>query len=93
MRKLLSILLVCVLALCAASCRQEPKKGKIGISVLTMTNPFFKEIADVFTEEMGKHGYSVLAVSSALRVCPTPIPAGLLRRRRQRARRRAGGFP
>jgi ribose transport system substrate-binding protein len=38
-------------------------KGVVGISVLTMTNPFFKEIADVFTEEMGKHGYSVLAVS------------------------------
>src|SRR6266496_2106205 len=37
--------------------------GTIGLSVLTMNNPFFKEIADSMTAEAAKHGYSVLAVS------------------------------
>lgn len=56
--------------LVSASCQRNPdankatktSKGKIGISVLTMTNPFFKEIADVFKEEMEKHGYDVIVV-------------------------------
>jgi ribose transport system substrate-binding protein len=38
-------------------------KGVIGLSVLTMTNPFFKEIADNMTEEAKKHGYTVSVVS------------------------------
>jgi len=41
-----------------------PTGGKIGLSVLTMTNPFFKEIADAMTDEAGKSGYEVVAVSS-----------------------------
>jgi ribose transport system substrate-binding protein len=35
----------------------------IGLSVLTMTNPFFKEIADNLTEEAARHGYNVIVVS------------------------------
>jgi ribose transport system substrate-binding protein len=35
----------------------------IGLSVLTLTNPFFKVIADTIKEEAGKHGYDVLVVS------------------------------
>ena len=38
--------------------------GKIGLSVLTMTNPFFKEIADAMTDEAAKSGYEVIVVSS-----------------------------
>ena len=38
------------------------KRGTIGVSVLTMNNPFFKVIADTITAEAGKHGYEVLAV-------------------------------
>lgn len=38
-------------------------KGVIGLSVLTMTNPFFKEIADSMTEEARKNGYAVSVVS------------------------------
>lgn len=38
-------------------------KGVIGLSVLTMTNPFFKEIADSMTAEAQKHGYTVTVVS------------------------------
>ena len=39
------------------------KGGTIGLSVLTMNNPFFKEIADSVTEEAGKHGFDVVTVS------------------------------
>ena len=42
---------------------QQQNKGTIGLSVLTLTNPFFKEIADKMTEEAAKHGYSVSVVS------------------------------
>jgi ribose transport system substrate-binding protein len=35
-------------------------KGTIGLSVLTLTNPFFKVIADNMKEEAAKHGYEVL---------------------------------
>jgi ribose transport system substrate-binding protein len=35
----------------------------IGLSVLTLTNPFFKEIADTMTAEAEQHGYKVLVVS------------------------------
>lgn len=38
-------------------------KGTIGLSVLTLTNPFFKEIADAMTDEAAKHGYEVVTVS------------------------------
>jgi ribose transport system substrate-binding protein len=37
--------------------------GTIGVSVLTMTNPFFKEIVDTITEEAKKNGMEVVAVS------------------------------
>jgi ribose transport system substrate-binding protein len=61
MRKLPTVGLLCALAL-LAGCRQEAKKGKVGVSVLTMTNPFFKEIADVFQADMEKAGYEVIVV-------------------------------
>ncbi len=38
-------------------------KGTIGLSVLTLTNPFFKVIGDSLTEEAKKHGYAVEVVS------------------------------
>ncbi len=42
----------------------EPKsKGVIGLSVLSLTNPFFKQIADSMTDEARQHGYSVSVVS------------------------------
>src|SRR5690349_5064884 len=39
------------------------KKGTIGVSVLTLTNPFFKVIGDSLTEEAKKSGYDVQLVS------------------------------
>ena len=54
----------------SAGCSSAPtKKGQntarkmVGLSVLTMTNPFFKEIADAFSAEMEKGGYDVSVVS------------------------------
>jgi ribose transport system substrate-binding protein len=38
-------------------------KGTIGLSVLTLTNPFFKEIGDSMAEEGKRHGYAVNVVS------------------------------
>jgi ribose transport system substrate-binding protein len=38
-------------------------KGTIGLSVLTLDNPFFKVIGDSMTEEARKHGYEVRVVS------------------------------
>jgi ribose transport system substrate-binding protein len=46
----------------AAPGKDGKKRGTIGVSVLTMNNPFFKVIADTITAEAGKHGYDVLAV-------------------------------
>ena len=45
--------------------KQEARKPKkvIGLSVLTLTNPFFKEIADAMQDEAAKHGYTVLVTS------------------------------
>src|SRR3954447_13213364 len=40
-----------------------PSKGTIGVSVLTLTNPFFKVIGDTITEEGRKRGYDVLVTS------------------------------
>lgn len=40
--------------------------GTIGISVLTLSNPFFKEITDAVRDEAGKSGYHVAAVSADL---------------------------
>ena len=43
-------------------------KGTIGISVLTLTNPFFKVIGDSLATEAGKSGYKVQVVSGDLDV-------------------------
>jgi len=49
----------------AAPTKPPPGEGPIiGLSVLTMTNPFFKEIADAMTDEAAKVGYQVLVTSA-----------------------------
>src|SRR5262245_40733474 len=47
----------------APKAAKAAKKGTVGVSVLTLTNPFFKVIADTLTEELGKKGYDVIGVS------------------------------
>jgi ribose transport system substrate-binding protein len=44
---------------------EAPKasKGVIGVSLLTLTNPFFKVIGDTITAEAAKNGYTVEVVS------------------------------
>ena len=39
-------------------------KGTIGFSALTLTNPFFKVIADTMKAEANKHGYEMIVVSA-----------------------------
>lgn len=41
----------------------QHSKGTIGLSVLTLTNPFFKEIADTMSATAAEHGYRVEVVS------------------------------
>ncbi len=55
----LAVLLIALLAVAL----NAHAAGTIGLSVLTMNNPFFKEIADTMTAEAAKHGYKVVAVS------------------------------
>ncbi len=61
-----SLLVLLAIALlltgCSAGNRDTPRRT-IGLSVLVLTNPFFKEIADTMREEAAKHGYDVIAVS------------------------------
>ncbi len=45
------------------SATPSSSKGTIGFSTLTLTNPFFKIIADTMTVEAAKHGYEVVVVS------------------------------
>ena len=40
-----------------------PKRGTIGVSVLTLNNPFFGIIGDTLTEEAAKYGYDTIVVS------------------------------
>jgi len=55
------------LAVLLAGCRRQQKpqtRGTIALSVLTLTNPFFKEIADVVTAEAAGRGYEVIVTSA-----------------------------
>ena len=60
------LLMAMMIAAAAVGCggpASGPSKGTIGVSVLTMTNPFFKEIADTITAEAAKHGYATVITS------------------------------
>jgi ribose transport system substrate-binding protein len=61
----------CVLGIALAaslsSCSKTPRyKGKIGVTCMDLTNPFFKLIANVMQEEAAKYGYEVVALSGQL---------------------------
>jgi ribose transport system substrate-binding protein len=64
-RSLICLLLGITLTGCGGRLNGPPSKTKstIGVSVLTLTNPFFKVIADTLSEELGKHGHQVIVVS------------------------------
>jgi len=66
MRKWRSVVVALAVAALLAGCgekKAEKAKKLIGLSVLTLTNPFFKVIADAMSEEAAKHGYEVLVTS------------------------------
>ncbi len=49
------------------SCAKSPRyKGKIGVTCMDLTNPFFKLIANVMQEEAAKYGYEIVALSGEL---------------------------
>jgi ribose transport system substrate-binding protein len=55
------------LAASVSSCSKAPKhKGKIGVTCMDLTNPFFKLIANVMQEEAAKYGYEIVALSGEL---------------------------
>ena len=72
--KYLHLLLVVALTLLATSCAKQPPdvqqsvaiKGKIGMTCMDLTNPFFKLIANVMEEEAKKQGYTLVALSGEL---------------------------
>src|SRR5262245_46455588 len=54
-------------AILAAGCRSADvtsNKRIIGVSLLSLANPFFTEIADGLREDAAKHGYEVIVVSA-----------------------------
>lgn len=58
-----------VLAASFSSCSKSSKykyKGKIGVTCMDLTNPFFKLIANVMQEEAAKYGYEIVALSGEL---------------------------
>ena len=73
MKRLLQTLLACTLAMLtgcdkpANSTAPQPSdtkaKGTIGVSLLTLDNPFFKVIGDTITAEGKKRGYDAIVVS------------------------------
>jgi ribose transport system substrate-binding protein len=65
-KKNLHLLIIVLAGLLAAGCVEDkaaPARPVIGLSVLTLTNPFFQEIADNLQKEAAEHGYDVVVVS------------------------------
>ena len=72
MKKIIYTLVLPLIALLFTSCGgdgqninsqgESEKKGTIGVSVLTLGNPFFNVIAEGVKEEAAKHGYDVVVV-------------------------------
>ncbi len=56
-----SVLLVTLFLSCSSG---KKFKGKIGVTCMDLTNPFFKLIANVMEEEAQKYGYKIVALSA-----------------------------
>ncbi|HEY7330547.1 MAG TPA: substrate-binding domain-containing protein [Gemmataceae bacterium] len=61
--RLITIVLVGLLPVGCVEDKPAQARPVIGLSVLTLTNPFFQEIADSLQKEAVKHGYDVVVVS------------------------------
>jgi ribose transport system substrate-binding protein len=62
MRRMTWLMVVVVSLSLLGSCSKKPEtKGRIGVTCMDLTNPFFKLITDIMTEELAKHGYEVVS--------------------------------
>lgn len=57
----LAILLILLLLGCES--KDQEVRGTIGITCLSLSNPFFKELTDAAVEEAEKHGFEVIVTS------------------------------
>jgi ribose transport system substrate-binding protein len=63
MTHLIRLASITILAVAASACSQnEPVKGRIGMTCMDLTNPFFKLIANLMEEEAAKHGYELVSL-------------------------------
>lgn len=52
-----------LLALVPSALAAPAKKAQIGVSLLTLTNPFFRDLGEAMKDEAAKHGMEVVLVS------------------------------
>ncbi len=65
--KTTAVILILSSTLLLVSCASKSEyKGKIGMTCIDLTNPFFKLIGNVMQEEASKFGYEVVALSGNL---------------------------
>jgi ribose transport system substrate-binding protein len=57
------LLAVALLGVGCGTDEPAPARRVVGVSLLTLTNPFFIEIADNLRDEAARHGYEVIVVS------------------------------
>ena len=61
------VVLSAVVIFIVLSCNSKSEfKGKIGMTCMDLTNPFFKLIANVMQDEAAKYGYEIIALSGNL---------------------------
>jgi len=60
---LIALLLPTAPVTAARTISNEEAEGTIGVSVLTLTNPFFVDLANAITEEAARHKYRVIVTS------------------------------
>jgi ribose transport system substrate-binding protein len=63
-----SLLIVPLLVLAGCGPQKEPPDAVIGVSVLTMTNPFFVDIIDAMKEEAANHNIEILEMAGEFNV-------------------------
>lgn len=56
----LALVAACCASFCSVGAAAEKKKTTIGVSLLTMTNPFFRDLGEAMADEASKHGMEVM---------------------------------
>jgi ribose transport system substrate-binding protein len=66
MKNYCRIIAACLITLALLSCSSDtPAKGRIGMTCMDLTNPFFKLIANVMEEEAAQYGYELVSLDGA----------------------------